>query len=213
MAIAKYATSYLTTLSRFDEAARWLSRAVVLDPLSPLVHADVANNFAFRRLDERFEEEAARVLEIDPAMVKLCWIQTKSRGALGNWTGAVEAAECALRYMPEDPTTLGFAASAYAGAGNAARAAELRGKLEFLAEIRYVPRAALAFVHDVPGGEDAYFRLMEEAIEQREPMVRGLRCIPRFQPFELDPRFSVLLEKVGLSDQDVAQAAAVDLAG
>jgi hypothetical protein len=140
-------------------------------------------------------------------------VQTKSRGSLGNWTGAVEAAECALRQMPEDPVTLSFAASAYAGSGNAARAAELRAKLEFLAEIRYVPYSALAFAHDVTGGDDAYFRLMEQAIVEREPLVRILRYMPHFQRFDLDPRFHVLLQRIGLSDQDLTQFTAVDLAG
>lgn len=90
MAIAKYATSYLTVLGRFEEAADWLSRALVLDPLSPSVHADLANNSAVRGLHERFELEATRVLDTDAAMVKLYWIQTKSRGALGNWAAAAQ---------------------------------------------------------------------------------------------------------------------------
>jgi hypothetical protein len=69
---------------------------------------------------------------MDPAMVKVYWFQMKTRGARGNWLGAVEAAEHALRHMPEDPVTLSFASVAYAGSGNAGRAAELRGKLESL---------------------------------------------------------------------------------
>ena len=109
--------------------------------------------------------------------------------------------------------TLCFAAAACAGFGNAARAAELRGKLEFLAEIRYVPYATLAFAHEVPGDEEAFFRLMEQAIAEREPLARALRVLRRFRPFASDPRYDALLEKVGLSDQHVAQATAVDLAG
>jgi tetratricopeptide (TPR) repeat protein len=73
MAIAKYATSYLTPIGRFEEGVSWLKRALVLDPLSPLIHADYALNYGYRRLDEQFENEAARVLENDPAIVKLYW--------------------------------------------------------------------------------------------------------------------------------------------
>jgi serine/threonine-protein kinase len=213
MAIAKYATSYLTPLGRFDEAAGWLSRALVLDPLSPNMHADMALNSAFRGLDEQFEQEAARVIEMDPAMVKVYWFLAASRSCRKNSLGAVEAAECALRHMPEDPTTLSFAASVHARSGNAARAAELRGKLEFLAEIRYVPQTSLAWANAVPGGEEAFFRLMEHAIAEREPMARGTRAMRFFIPFASDMRYDALLEKIGLSDQDVAQAASVDLAG
>ena len=211
--MAKYGTSYLNYLDRYEEASAWLSRALVLDPLSLNIHADLASNFALRGLDERFEQEAARVLEMDPAMVKLYWFQMKTRGARENWPGAVEAAECALRHTPEDPVTLSFAAVAYAGFGNASRAAELRGKLESLAQVRYMPYAPLAYAHDEPGGEETFFRMMGQAIEERSAGARTLRLMRRFTRFAADPRYNVLLEKVGLSDEDIAQAAAVDVAG
>ena len=47
-------------------------------------------------------------------------------------------------------TSPGFAAGVHAWSGNAARDAELRSKLEFLAQIRYVPNTALAFAYNVP---------------------------------------------------------------
>ncbi len=212
-AIAKYGTSYLSFLDRYEEASDWLRRALVLDPLSPTMHADLAILCALRGLDELFEQEAARVLEMDPAMVKLYWFQMKTRGASGDWPGAVEAAECALRHMPEDPVTLAFSAAAYAGLGNAGRAGELRGKLESLSQVRYMPYAPLAYAHDEPGGEEAFFRLMRQAIEERSAGARTLRLMRRFTRFTSDPRYNALLENVGLSDEDIAQAAAVDLAG
>jgi serine/threonine-protein kinase len=212
-AIAKYATSYLSHLDRYEEASDWLSRALVLDPLSLIIHADLAINFALRGLDKLFEQEAARVLEMDPAMVKLYWIQMRTRGAHGNWPGAVEAAECALRHMPEDPVTLGYAAAAYAGLGNPGRGAELRRKLESLSQVRYMPYAPLAYAHEEPGGEEPFFRLMKQAIEERSTGARTLRIMRRFNRFASDPRYDALLQEVGLSDHDVAQAAAVDLAG
>jgi hypothetical protein len=184
-----------------------------LDPLSPTVHSDFAVNLAYRGLDEQFEKESARVLEEEPATVRLHWFRTMTRGIAGNWQGAVEAAESALRYLPEDPATLGFAASAYTNAGYTARGDELRGKLEFLSQIRYVPPMTLAFAHDVPGGADAFFQWTEQAIAERDPISRVLRFMPRVQHFESDARFDVLLQKLGLSDEDVAKASAVDLAG
>ena len=153
------------------------------------------------------------MLEMDPAMVKLHWFQMRTRGARGNWRGAVEAAECALRQMPEDPVTLGYAAAAYVGLGNAGRAAEVRGKLESLSQVSYVPYAPLAYAHDEPGGEEAFFRLMKQAIDERSTGARTLRITRRFNRFASDPRYDALLKEVGLSDQDVAQAAAVHLAG
>ncbi|MDE3062527.1 MAG: hypothetical protein KGJ51_05660, partial [Acidobacteriota bacterium] len=157
MAVAKYATSYLHPVGRFEEGEKWLKRALVLDPLSPLVHSDFACNLAYRGLFDQFEQEAARVLEDDPALVKLYWFLSKSRAVTGNKSGAAEAAERGLGYLPEDPMTLGMSASVHAICGNESRAAELRGKLDFLAQIRYVPFGARAFAYDKPGGEEAFF--------------------------------------------------------
>lgn len=213
MAISKYATSYLTPICRLEEAAEWLERALVLDPLSPLVHADHALNFVYRGLYEEFERKAAAVLEDDPAMVKLYWLLAHSRAMRGNWSGAADIVECALRHFPEDPATLSNAASIYAISGNGSRAAELRSKLEFLAQIRYVPKTALALAHSAEGDEEPFYRIMQAAVTERDPMARTLRVMRRFLPVASDARFDALLEKVGLSDQDVAQAAAIDLAG
>jgi len=100
MGIAKCATSYFTPMVRLEEAACWLARALVLDPLSPNVHADAAIVSALRGADELFEEQSVRVLDMDPAIVKVYWYQMKSRTARKNWDGAGEAAECALKHMP-----------------------------------------------------------------------------------------------------------------
>jgi len=147
----------------------------VLDPLSPNVHADAAIVSALRGADELFEEQSVRVLDMDPAIVKVYWYQMKSRTARKNWDGAGEAAECALKHMPEDPVTLACAAASYAASGNIARAVELRSKLEFLSQIRYVPKITLALAHEIAGSEEAFFRMMERAIADREPLAHVLR--------------------------------------
>lgn len=213
MAVAKYATSYLHPVGNFEEGEKWLKRALVLDPLSPLVHADFACNLAYRGLFDQFEQEAARVLEDDPAVVKLYWFLSKSRAASGNKTGAAEAAERGLSYLPEDPMTLGMSASVHAICGNESRAAELRGKLEFLAQIRYVPFGARAFAYDKPGGEEQLFSLLDRAIEEREPILRALRMTSCFTVHASHPNYIDVLNKVGIGEKYVAQASAVDLPG
>jgi TolB-like protein/Tfp pilus assembly protein PilF len=213
MAVAKYATSYLHPVGRFEEGEKWLKRALVLDPLSPLVHSDFACNLVYRGLFDQFEQEAARVLEDDPALVKLYWFLSKSRAVTGNKSGAAEAAERGLGYLPEDPMTLGMSAAVHAICGNESRAAELRGKLDFLAQIRYVPFGARAFAYDKPGGEEAFFSLLDRAIEEREPLLRALRMTACFTVHASHPNFGAVLDRIGIGEKDFAQAQAIDLPG
>jgi tetratricopeptide (TPR) repeat protein len=213
MAVAKYATSYLHPVGRFEEGVSWLQRAMVLDPLSPLVHADYACNLLYRGLFDQFEYEAARVLEEDPAVVRLHWFLSKSRAVRGHKAGAIEAAERALSYLPEDPMTLGMSAAVHALCGNESRAAELRGKLDFLAQIRYVPIGARAFAHDTPGTTEIFFDLLRRAIVEREPILRALRMTASFTFHASHPNFRATLDQIGIGEKDFAQTAPIDLPG
>ena len=153
------------------------------------------------------------MLEDDPAVAKLNWFLCKSRALRGDKAGAAEAAERGLSYFPEDPMTLGFGVAAHAICGNEARAAELRGKLQFLAQIRYVPFVAQSFAYDRPGSAETYFSLVDRAIEEREPMLRTLRMASRLMVHASDPKYRLVREKIGLGEKDFAQTAAIDLPG
>lgn len=213
MAVAKYATSYLQPVGRFEEGVTWLERALVLDPLSPHVNADFACNWAYRGLFDRFEREAVRVLDEDPGFVRLYWFLGKVRSVHGDITGAADAVEHGLNFLPEDPCTLAFAAAVHATCGNETRAAELRGKIDFLAHIRYVPYASRGFAYDSPGCADKYFDWLNRAIEEREPVLRALRMTRSFCIHQSDPRLDLVLDKVGIGEKDFTQTAPIHLPG
>lgn len=109
--------------------------------------------------------------------------------------------------------TLGLFAGVHAICGNESRAAELRGKLEFLAQIRYAPCGARAFAYDKPGGEETFFSFLDRAIEDREPILRTLRVVACFTYHASHPNYRLALDKIGLGEKDFAQTAAVDLPG
>ena len=201
MAKAKYATSYLNPLGRFDEAHEWLLRALELDPLSPNIHADLALNYAYSGLQDQFEAEAARVIDMDPDVsLKVYGGQMLSRGARGDWAGAIAAAELAMNAAPENAVTLGFAAWAYASGGLEERAENIRNQLEQRARARYDPPMALATAYAPFASADTIFALIDRALEERDPWLRYLRVYPPLDRFRSDPRYRALLEKVWLGD-------------
>jgi hypothetical protein len=67
-----------------------------------------------------------------------------------------------------------------------------------------------AVVHVALGETERALQLLELAIETRTKQVRLLRVEPMFDPVRADPRFQALLEKVGLTDDAVAEALASD---
>jgi tetratricopeptide (TPR) repeat protein len=201
LAQAKYATSYLSPLGRFEEAHGWLLRALELDPLSPNMHSDLALNFAHRGLHGEFEAEAAKVIEMNPDVpLKVRWYQMMSRGTHGDLAGAADAAEQAIHAAPEDPPTLGFAAWGFAVAGQIERAEMLRKRIEHLAQIRYVPTLAIAVAHLHCSSTDGIFGLLDRALEERDPWLRYLRVATPMHRFRSDARYGKLLEKLGLGE-------------
>jgi TolB-like protein len=201
LAKAKYATSYLTPLGRFDEAREWLLRAIELDPLSPNMHADLAVNYAYRGLYDEFEAEVARVIDTDPDVCLKVYVrQIISRGTCGDWAGAIDAAERAVKAAPEHSLTLGLAAWAYANGGLEERAESIRSQLEQRAQTRYIPPVALVTAHAALDTADAVFALIDRALEERDPWLRYLRIYHPLDRFRSDPRYRALLDKVGLGD-------------
>ena len=201
LAKAKYATSYLTPLGRFDEAREWLLRALELDPLSPNIHADLALNYAGRGLHDQFEAEAAKVIEMDPDVsLKMQGLRSGAVGfvAIGPAQSPRLNGSCrALRNIPCS-WCRGLGLRERWDLRNALE--NIRNQLEQLARTRYVPPMALVMAHAPVATADTFFALVDRALEERDPMLRYARVISAIDRFRSDPRFLALLEKVGLGD-------------
>ncbi len=198
LGLAKYGTSYLSPLGRFDEACEYITRALELDPLSPNLHADLAMNLAYRGQFERFDSEAQKVFEMDPGIVKVYLTAIGAAGIRGNWAAAVEFAERADAVAKDNAIVSGLWAWACYGAGQHARAGEIRNRLATLGRERYVPCTALAIAELGVGCTENVFQLLEQAIQERDPILRFLFHLFPYKTLSSDARFKMLMQKVGL---------------
>lgn len=198
LALAKYGTSYLSPLGRFDEAYEYIIRALDLDPLSPNLHADLAVNLAYRGQFDRFDLEAQKVLEMDPGIMKVYSTAIGAAGIRGNWAAAVELSERAHAVAKDNSHILGFLVWAYYGSGQRARADEIRNRMAALARERYVPRTALVTAELGGGSMENAFTLLEQAVQERDPMLRFLWHFFPYRTLQSDARFKMLMQKVGL---------------
>jgi tetratricopeptide (TPR) repeat protein len=198
LGLAKYGTSFLSPLGRFEEAQDYISRALELDPLSPNLQADLALNFAFRDQPDRFETEARKVLQKDPAVSKLHLYLINSLGSSGHWSAAVDAADTACAMLGENPYVLAYTAWAYEGSGQHVQAQAIQDRLLTKARTQYMPAVALAVTH-LHSDSNAVFEKLEEAYERHEPLLRYVIWQSfAFRGLHSDSRFQGLKKRVGL---------------
>jgi tetratricopeptide (TPR) repeat protein len=128
---------YLSALGRFSEGVAENKKAFDLDPLSPMVAADLADAHYYARDFKNAIELAKQAIELDPAY-------PGSYGVLG-WSllkqGRPEKAITSfkkLRDLFEFPTTLRDLGCAYAAAGDKARAKAALKEMEDIAAKQFV---------------------------------------------------------------------------
>jgi hypothetical protein len=58
----------------------------------------------------------------------------------------------------------------------------------------------LAFLSAALGRKDEAFEWLEQAYEERDMLMTWVKLLPHFDPLRSDPRFDVLLKKMGFEE-------------
>jgi Flp pilus assembly protein TadD len=99
---------------------------------------------------------------------------------------------------PRAPVTLGALGAAYAAAGDRARAQEILGELERMADVPRAP-SAIAKVRLALGDKEGAITWLQRAAEARDPAFASEPFAFRFwDPLRADPRFTQLTREIGL---------------
>jgi len=192
---------YLTYTGRFNEGVAEAMRARELDPLSlPVNNALAGRLLAAGRYDEALRQ-VQTTLELDehfaPAHQTLGWIYLhggKQDDAIREFQNALELAGAADTDIQLD---LGFA---YAVSGRPDEARRILANLQQLYQQGIVPAASLATLHGALGESNEAFVWLEKAYQERDPQLTYLKAGRRFEPLREDPRFGLLLRRIGLPD-------------
>ncbi len=192
-----YAYHLLLYGNRPDEAVRWIKRAAELDPLSPLVSANVAEIlYLAHRYDEAIAQ-AQQTLSLDPnyAMAHthlgLAYVQK------GRYDDAIAAFQKAITLSDRSPDLMARLSLAYAAAGRRAEAQQLLTELSEVAKQHHVPPYRLAEIYATLGQKDQAFAALEKAFQAHEMHLCNLRVEPTLDALRGDPRFADLLRRVG----------------
>jgi tetratricopeptide (TPR) repeat protein len=189
---------YLFSMGRFDESIMEALRARELDPLSLIINAVVGVAYhAARRYDEsiKYHEKA---LEMDPNFLIANTYTVLALTASGRYDEAIDIMRRVEPLAAGHAYTLGEFGGAYAVAGQRDEARRILDQLDELARERYVPPLHRFLVLAGLDEIDKALDCLEEAIEERNPMVVFSKERPSHDRLQSNQRFQSLLRKIGL---------------
>ena len=188
--MARYA-QYSARIGRERAAADAIERALILDPLNPLIHRAAASiEYAARRYAESIPH-ARKALKLNPRM-------SRTNAAIGDalfMLGRSEEARAAYAAEPVDDFRLTGIAIVEHRLGNAAAANAARSKLK--AELGDRVLYQQAQLHAQWGERDAAIERLEQARRIGDSGLIYLRNDPLLDPIREDPRFDRLLAGIG----------------
>jgi tetratricopeptide (TPR) repeat protein len=190
---------HLTWLGRFDEALRESERARQLDPLSLIIKADHGAILYFSRHYDAAIQQFQSVLDMEPdfpraGLVVYAYIEK------GLFTEAVAEME-KPRPGGYGPWIWPVQAYVYARSGHQLQAQRVLEKLKTLNRRQAMDPAAILWAYVGMGDKEQVFAWLEKAYSQHSNALTTLKVDPAYDWLRDDPRFQILLRRVGLAEE------------
>jgi serine/threonine protein kinase/tetratricopeptide (TPR) repeat protein len=161
-----YYAMFLAFAGRVDEALQLNKKALTLDPLAPLVNMNGGWTYYAAGMPAEALQQAARMLEIDPAFYGSYWLQGAIHLGAGEYGRAVEQLTTAVS-LGGHQIVVADLASAHALAGHAEAAAAILRQLLDRRRQHYVPAICLARVYCRIGETSKALTWLEAAFAER----------------------------------------------
>jgi serine/threonine-protein kinase len=190
-----YATFFLNSVGRADEALAQVVRINQEDPLGQIWHLMRGNILGLEHADEAYAA-VRRSVELDPQFW-LGWVHLAILCALrGEHADAMRCAEKAMAAAPWSPYSIGLMSGALANTGLVEKAEPL---LDGLREASYGGPVGLAIYSLVRGDIDAAVEWAGKAAEQRFPVFIPLVIRPYEALFRRSAGWPAVLKTINLA--------------
>jgi serine/threonine-protein kinase len=193
----RYGT-YLSFMGRCDEGLEHLKRAHQLDPVSPVISAQIALSLYCARRYEEAIAQSLRTLDVEPACDEARVYLMLSYAQTGTPEAAVAEYERMTQPMKDTPDIMAMLAYAHALAGKEREARTLLADLVQLSHSRYVPYFWLAMAHVGLGNHPEALACLEHACEDPDDSLIAIRIVPFLESLHREPRFIGVLRKMAL---------------
>ncbi|MGC2771444.1 MAG: protein kinase [Candidatus Sulfotelmatobacter sp.] len=189
---------YLAVLARFDDAFVEAKMARHLSPFSPLMHFSLGLLLYASSQNEEAIEQLRDTVAMDAKFPLSHLVLGLTFGRKGRFDEAIAEFKQALTIAGVSPLWSGFLGQVFASAGKTEDASRILNELFATARNRYVPPVAFAVVYAGLGKTDDAFHWLGKAVDERDGLLIYLKVGSVFDSLRSDPRFSLILTRVGL---------------
>jgi tetratricopeptide (TPR) repeat protein len=186
-------------LGRFDESLTEMTRADELSPRSPVINLALGYRSYYARQYSQAIEQCLKTLAMDGAF-------TSAHGFLGraylqkaSYPEATAAFRKALQLSDGDTNDLAALGLALAASHQPVEARKILEQLKERSQQTYVQPMWLAVIYIALDNKDQAFDWIQKAYDDRSAWLVYLKVDPLFDSVRQDPRFTVLLRRVGLN--------------
>jgi tetratricopeptide (TPR) repeat protein len=194
----QYYAYYLTAMGELSQAIAERKLAVAIEPKSPLLNTALGEEYLHARQFKDSIEPDQKALALDPnyavAVINLGRAYEQQR----MYPQAMQAYQSILAFAPQDPALLALLGHLDAVSGQRTAAHKIILQLQQISRNRYVPSLYVAMVYTGLGDKDEAFAWLDKAYAERCEYLVYLPTEPIADPLRSDPRFTALLQRLGL---------------
>jgi len=187
----------LAKLGRFEEAKQELKKAQELDPLSLLINTTLGRQQYFARDYAGAIEQLQKTLQMDQTFVPAQHAIEAAYAQNGMYKDAVAERQKVLTLSgnPDLAAAIGtdYAKSGYPGV--------MQSWLEGLKEVakhNYVSAYNIAQIYAQLGEKTQALVWLEQAFDQRDSKLTGVKVEPAFDQVRSDPQFQQIMQRMGM---------------
>ncbi len=191
-------SEWLMYQGRFEESFAEISKAIDLDPISMGIIKDKGLVFYYSRQYEKAITWAKSALELDPKFASLHRLLSLSYQGKKWFDYAIKENKIWGDLTKNHFKTKAALAHIYTVSGRKKEAGKI---LESITEDEAKignDYKALAIIYGDLGNYDMGFELLGKSFEKRETSLLSMKIDPKLDALRSDPRFNILLNKVGL---------------
>jgi len=190
---------YLAWQGHFDEAFAESERAPQLDPLSLIISSDHGAILYYSRQYDRAIEQFRTILDMNPDFPRAHGLLVLAYAQQKRFADALADIE-EWKRTDNSPAIWAIEAFVYGRLGQHVQARRALAKFEQLNRNgRVDPTAFLTLAYAGMGDKEKLFTCLQKAFSERSNSLTALRVDPIYDAFRSDPRFQVLLRRVGLT--------------
>ena len=190
---------FLAAMGRFSEAQAEEQRALKGDPLSIGIAATAGWVLHYSGNQAEAERQLRIALRTDSSFA----VAHLYLGRVLQFNGHLDSALAhfaAMGPLRAWVPTIAGEAYVYGQQGRRDRATEILQRLDSLSRTQYVTAYAVALVHASLGQTDSTFAWLNKAVDERTHWLLWLNRDRRWDPIRSDPRFHMVVRRVGVPD-------------